>query len=960
MAPKVRVRRDRKFLNLSTFTSIFMILISTILIAISSLDLAGVFSFRYFDPNWLANLDLNQLLDQLPADWNNMENTVIFDYETDYEGTLLFRTQNYGDYSKNWLTGKWNWADAPRYDTTGDEVVPQNIFAAKIQSQSKLRPHSITVTPRQNLGANAVVPLVSYIPPMLENGFYTEEGLPPDGDKGFRGDKPSYEFTFYGYDDISSSIIEAPIRDSSIKKAAETYSSFAKQRYLTIDDESKNQLREYAMARGIREDSPTLVEDLIRFVKNDNYYPISVGDDGRPVLGDFSMEGCPSNMSPMVYFATEYHQGIWMHFAGAATLYLRAFGIPARYTTGYREYYGEPENSIGLLEMWAWTEAWNDNAGWVPYDPGISLNTRVTPSMMTGGISGLIGKGQGPEAVDTPVAMFQVAPAGGDFTFNWEDPIYFRYASYGDYSGSNWGEAPTPDKTSSPLTPAYFWIGTTARVMLDGGNGGSISVQSTDSLNYSLAPSYSVMTDGGGGFTDDHIELPEEATPISYQSVELDAYSYSYPYFIRNVNTLQLKLRGFTYFETPKYHDWVYENFLDFEDPSNPEVGSLVKTFAQNSHLSFPKQSDYSNMDSYYSAVDNFWNDVNSLVNSLAESVYFSTDLPTDIDPIVYLLTRDGTRKTANHTMLASVEVMLLRALGVPARYVTGFLGQTGGDFYGQSNPFMGVLTAANAYAWCEAYEEGVGWRRLDPTSPIQVGQVALQPGEMDEYSRYEYRPQVKNVTAFYDGTVPDYLPEPVTSYGQYSNLQQGDTVQFLPVTDFVKKDVGTYIGLYRAKVTDRGGRDVTNCYRFPAQYGTVTILPRPIVLTTPSLEGYMSEGYGVSNPFQGTETFEQLLMYPTAWGDGVNGYQAWLNRQTDTPFCMGLVDGEWAQITSRAYLTSPDSTDYTVSLRFYDRYGADVTGNYAVDYYSQEEITTSEGSFLQWVRKPGTLTLHE
>ena len=71
----------------------------------------------------------------------------------------------------------------------------------------------------------------------------------------------------------------------------------------------------------------------------------------------------------------------------------------------------------------------------------------------------------------------------------------------------------------------------------------------------------------------------------------------------------------------------------------------------------------------------------------------------------------------------------------------------------------------------------------------------------------------------------------------------------------------------------------------------------------------------------------------------------------------MGLVDGEWAQITSRAYLTSPNSTDYTVSLRFYDRYGADVTGNYAVDYYSQEEITTSEGSFLQWVRKPGTLT---
>ncbi len=55
----------------------------------------------------------------------------------------------------------------------------------------------------------------------------------------------------------------------------------------------------------------------------------------------------------------------------------------------------------------------------------------------------------------------------------------------------------------------------------------------------------------------------------------------------------------------------------------------------------------------------------------------------------------------------------MLRAEGVPARLVTGFLG-------GEYNVFEGyyIVRDANAHAWVEAYLPGAGWRVFDPTPP--------------------------------------------------------------------------------------------------------------------------------------------------------------------------------------------------------------------------------------------------
>jgi transglutaminase-like putative cysteine protease len=67
----------------------------------------------------------------------------------------------------------------------------------------------------------------------------------------------------------------------------------------------------------------------------------------------------------------------------------------------------------------------------------------------------------------------------------------------------------------------------------------------------------------------------------------------------------------------------------------------------------------------------------------------------------------------------ASAFVMLMRAGGVPARVVTGYLG-------GIWNRYGGYLyiTQSDAHAWAEVWLDGQGWVRVDPTAAVAPGRL--------------------------------------------------------------------------------------------------------------------------------------------------------------------------------------------------------------------------------------------
>ena len=68
---------------------------------------------------------------------------------------------------------------------------------------------------------------------------------------------------------------------------------------------------------------------------------------------------------------------------------------------------------------------------------------------------------------------------------------------------------------------------------------------------------------------------------------------------------------------------------------------------------------------------------------------------------------------------IASSFVVLMRALDIPARIVTGYQG-------GETNPVDGfwVLRQSDAHAWAEVWQAGQGWVRVDPTSAVAPGRT--------------------------------------------------------------------------------------------------------------------------------------------------------------------------------------------------------------------------------------------
>ncbi len=63
--------------------------------------------------------------------------------------------------------------------------------------------------------------------------------------------------------------------------------------------------------------------------------------------------------------------------------------------------------------------------------------------------------------------------------------------------------------------------------------------------------------------------------------------------------------------------------------------------------------------------------------------------------------------------LFASAMVLMLRSEGIPARFVTGFLG-------GEYNPLEDyyIVRQQNAHAWVEAFTHAEGWKVYDPTPP--------------------------------------------------------------------------------------------------------------------------------------------------------------------------------------------------------------------------------------------------
>ena len=148
---------------------------------------------------------------------------------------------------------------------------------------------------------------------------------------------------------------------------------------------------------------------------------------------------------------------------------------------------------------------------------------------------------------------------------------------------------------------------------------------------------------------------------------------------------VQLRKAGAT------YPDEITNLYLQLPE-LDPRIKQLAQKITENSHNEYDRAA---NIERY-----------------LKTHYAYTLDLsgPKTDDPLAYFL---FTRRAGHCEYFAAAMTVMLRDLGIPARYVGGFLpgeyNDLGGDY---------IVRASDAHTWVEAYFPAYGWITFDPTPP--------------------------------------------------------------------------------------------------------------------------------------------------------------------------------------------------------------------------------------------------
>lgn len=174
--------------------------------------------------------------------------------------------------------------------------------------------------------------------------------------------------------------------------------------YLAVPENVEVFLRYYGQDAGISKSDPDLVEKIASCIQHSAKY-------------NLNFRQFPEDSDMVIYFLLDAKEGICQHFAAAATMMYRTYGIPARYTVGYME--------TGKAHEWvdmnasrghAWVEIYLDDVGWVPVEVTGGSGGR-------GSVGGGDGEGQGTERADL-VIEFSRLEKEYDGNPVWYDPTY--------------------------------------------------------------------------------------------------------------------------------------------------------------------------------------------------------------------------------------------------------------------------------------------------------------------------------------------------------------------------------------------------------------------------------------------------------------------------------------------------------------------------------------------------------
>jgi transglutaminase-like putative cysteine protease len=141
-----------------------------------------------------------------------------------------------------------------------------------------------------------------------------------------------------------------------------------------------------------------------------------------------------------------------------------------------------------------------------------------------------------------------------------------------------------------------------------------------------------------------------------------------------------------------EYPQWVTDRYLQLPEDFSPRIAELASQITQELETPYDKAD----------AITTYLRREIKYVNPLPEPP------PEGVDPLEWILF-DSKEAFCNY--YATIEVLMLRSVGVPARMAAGF---AEGAFDNEANVY--IVRNLDAHAWPEVYFPGYGWIEFEPT----------------------------------------------------------------------------------------------------------------------------------------------------------------------------------------------------------------------------------------------------
>lgn len=358
--------------------------------------------------------------------------------------------------------------------------------------------------------------------------------------------------------------------------------------------------------------------------------------------------------------------------------------------------------------------------------------------------------------------------------------IYFRDASYGDYTGSGW-MAPTLDTTFNVIRNSVLtYIGSS--IYETDNNAAKVYLSRMDNCPV-LLPYFTYSPNPING---DETDCYFEDGAYAYELQIYTGFTYA--------NLKNMSVAHYNRAKEIQYRKFVYDQYLQI--PSSTKE-ALLKWAAQNGISA----NSATLAEDIQKAI------LNAAVYNINGKAY-----PAGVDVAVYFLT-EAKEGICQH--FATAATLMYRAFGIPARYTVGFVDTV-------QNGVTTDLTGKDAHAWVEIYVDGLGWVPMEVTGSNTVLET-----------KTELHIHAVSLTKYYDGK--PFSREEMEEYIIVSgSLREGHRLEVKMVIDEHDSSPGEWMTLFsKCLVYDENGKDVTkDYYNIYLGGGTMTILPRKITIT--------------------------------------------------------------------------------------------------------------------------------